>query len=55
MTKLYFKDDPIGKRVLVQTIVPGKAQLGPEIPSETVGWVGDEKVVNIDCRKDNPK
>ncbi len=55
MVRLYFKDeDPIGKRILVQEIVPGKTQLGPEIPWEVVGVVADEKVNNIDSRGDNP-
>jgi putative ABC transport system permease protein len=55
MQRLYFKDeDPIGKRILVQEIVPGKTQLGPEIPWEIVGVVADEKVNNIDGRGDNP-
>ena len=55
MTRLYFKgEDPIGKRILVQEIVPGKTQLGPEIPWEVVGVVADEKVTNIDNRRDNP-
>ena len=55
MVRLYFKDeDPIGKRILVQEIVPGKTQLGPEIPWEVVGLVADEKVNNIDSRGDNP-
>ena len=49
MVRLYFKDeDPIGKRILVQEIVPGKTQLGPEIPWEVVGVVADEKVNNVD-------
>jgi putative ABC transport system permease protein len=55
MVRLYFKDEnPIGKRILVQEIVPGKTQLGPEIPWEVVGVVADEKVNNIDSRGDNP-
>ena len=55
MVRLHFKDeDPIGKRILVQEIVPGKTQLGPEIPWEVVGIVADEKVNNIDSRNDNP-
>ncbi|MDB6113364.1 MAG: permease, partial [Lacunisphaera sp.] len=40
--------DPIGKRLLVQEIVPGKTQLGAEIPWEIVGVVGDEKVGGLD-------
>ncbi len=55
MARMYFKDEnPIGKRILVQEIVPGKTQLGPEIPWEVVGLVADEKVDNLDSRGDNP-
>ena len=55
MARLYFKDEePMGKRILVQEIVPGKTQLGPEIPWEIVGVVADEKVDNLDSRGDNP-
>jgi putative ABC transport system permease protein len=55
MARMYFKDEePIGKRILVQEIVPGKTQLGPEIPWEVVGVVADEKVNNLDSRGDNP-
>jgi len=55
MVRLYFKDeDPIGKRILVQEIVPGKTQLGPEIAWEVVGVVADEKVNNVDSRGENP-
>ena len=55
MVRLYFKDeDPIGKRILVQEIVPGKTQLGPEIPWEVVGVVADEMVTSVDRKRDNP-
>src|SRR5204862_5061017 len=55
MERLYFKgEEPIGKRILVQEIVPGKTQLGPEIPWEIVGVVADEKVDNLGGRGDNP-
>jgi putative ABC transport system permease protein len=55
MARMEFKnEDPIGKRILVQEIVPGKTQLGPEIPWEVVGLVADEKVTNIDSKRDNP-
>jgi len=55
MVRLYFKDeDPVGKRILVQDIVPGKTQLGPEIPWEVVGVVADEMVTNVDNKRDNP-
>lgn len=55
MVRMYFKDEePIGKRILVQEIVPGKTQLGPEIPWEVVGVVADEKVDNLDSKGDDP-
>jgi putative ABC transport system permease protein len=55
MVRKYFaNEDPIGQRILVQEIVPGKAQLGPEIPWEIIGVVADEKVGNLDDRNDNP-
>jgi predicted permease len=38
------KEDPMGKRILVQEIVPGRPELGAEIPWEVVGVVADEKV-----------
>src|SRR6266704_2218002 len=55
MMRLHFKgEDPIGKRILVQEIVPGKTQLGPEIAWEVVGVVADEIVGSIDDKGDNP-
>ncbi|MBZ5618460.1 MAG: ABC transporter permease [Acidobacteriia bacterium] len=43
--KRYFKQqDPIGQRILIQEIVPGKTQLGPEIPWQVVGVIADEKI-----------
>jgi putative ABC transport system permease protein len=55
MARKYFPDtEPVGKRILVQEIVPGKTQLGPEIPWEVVGVVADERVNNLDDRRDNP-
>jgi hypothetical protein len=45
MAKRYFKgEDPVGKRILIQQIIPGQPALGPEIPWEVVGVVADEKV-----------
>jgi putative ABC transport system permease protein len=41
-------EDPIGKRLLVQEIVPGRPELGPEIPWEIVGVIADEKVGGLD-------
>jgi putative ABC transport system permease protein len=46
--------DPVGKRILIQEIVPGKTVLGPEIAWEVVGVVKDEKVGNLDDTRDNP-
>jgi putative ABC transport system permease protein len=55
MARKYFPhEDPIGKRILIQQIVPGKTALGPEIAWEVVGVVKDEKVGNLDDTQDNP-
>jgi putative ABC transport system permease protein len=55
MVRKYFPaGQPVGKRVLIQEIVPGKTQLGPEIAWEIVGVVADEKVSNLDDKGDNP-
>ncbi len=37
-------EDPIGKRILIQAIIPGKTELGPDIAWQVVGMVRDEKV-----------
>ncbi|HWW88489.1 MAG TPA: ABC transporter permease, partial [Vicinamibacterales bacterium] len=39
--------DPIGQRLLIQEIIPGKTELGPEVPWQVVGIVRDEKVNGI--------
>ena len=55
MVRKYFpKQDPVGKRILVQQIIPGKTQLGPEIPWEVVGVVADERVNSLDDKEDSP-
>lgn len=55
MVRKYFpKEDPLGKRILIQAIVPGKTQLGDEIPWEVVGVVADEMVSNPGDKSDNP-
>lgn len=56
MARRYFAGkNPIGQRVLVQEIVPGKTQLGDEIPWEIVGVVADEAVGSLDDGADqNP-
>lgn len=49
MANKYFKDEnPIGKRILVQQIVPAKHALGNDIPWQVVGVVADEKVGDLD-------
>jgi putative ABC transport system permease protein len=55
MVRKYFpKQDPIGQRIMVQQIIPGKTQLGPEVAWEVVGVVADERVTNLDNKRDNP-
>jgi putative ABC transport system permease protein len=55
MAQKYFPNqDPIGKRILVQQIIPGKTKLGPEIGWEVVGIVADERVTGFDNKRDNP-
>ena len=45
LAKRYFPDeDPIGQRILIQKIVPGKTELGDDISWEVVGVIGDEKI-----------
>ena len=39
--------DPIGRRILVQEIVPGKTELGREIAWEIVGVIAREKVTGL--------
>ena len=52
MAKRFFKDEePVGQRILVQEIVYGKPELGPEIPWEIVGVIADEKVNGLDDDK----
>ncbi len=49
MVKRYFKgEEPVGKRILIQEIIPGKQELGPEIPWEVVGVIADEKINGLD-------
>ncbi|HEV2500927.1 MAG TPA: ABC transporter permease [Terriglobia bacterium] len=49
MANRYFKgEDPIGKRILIQQIIPGQPALGPEIPWQVVGVVAEEKSDGLD-------
>jgi len=55
MVRKYFQNqDPIGQRILVQQIIPGKPQLGPDTPWEVIGIVADERVQSLDSTMDNP-
>jgi putative ABC transport system permease protein len=56
MARKYFpNEESIGKRILIQEIVPGKTQLGSEVAWEVVGVVADEVVGSVDDKKgDNP-
>ncbi len=53
--KRYFKgEDPIGKRILIQQIIPGKPALGPEIPWQVVGVVANERT-GMESGNDSPE
>jgi predicted permease len=43
----FANEDPLGQRVLVQEIVPGRTELGDEIAWEIVGVVADEKINSL--------
>jgi putative ABC transport system permease protein len=48
MVKRFFKQqDPIGQRIMIQEIVPGKTQLGPEVPWQVVGVIANEYVDSL--------
>ena len=49
--KEFSKEEPIGRRILVQEIVPGRAELGPEIPWEVVGVIADEKIDGLNDQR----
>jgi predicted permease len=49
MANKFFKnEDPIGKRILIQKIVPARHELGADVPWQVVGIVADEKVDGLD-------
>ena len=49
LAKRDFKDaDPIGKRLLIEEIIPGQTGLGPDVAWEIVGVIRDEKVNGMD-------
>jgi putative ABC transport system permease protein len=44
MVRKFFKgEEPIGKRLLIESIMPGNYELGPPIPWEIVGVIGNVK------------
>ncbi len=45
--KYFANQDPMGRRVRIQEIVPGQTALGPEIPWEIVGVIADEKISGL--------
>jgi putative ABC transport system permease protein len=48
LAKREFQDqDPIGQRLLIQEIVPGKTELGDDVPWQIVGVVHDERINGI--------
>jgi putative ABC transport system permease protein len=45
LAKRFFpNEDPIGQRILIQEIIPGKTGLGPDLSWEVIGMIGDEKI-----------
>src|SRR6185503_16339260 len=49
MAKRFFENqEPIGQHLLIQEIIPGQPQLGPEIPWEIVGVIADERTSSLD-------
>jgi putative ABC transport system permease protein len=42
--RFFAKENPVGQRLLIQKIVPGKTELGDDIAWEVVGVIGDEKI-----------
>ena len=45
------KENPIGKVILIQEIIPGKTELGPEIPWQVVGVIEDEKIEGLNDQR----
>jgi putative ABC transport system permease protein len=49
MVQRYFpNEEPLGKQIIVEQVITGKRELGPEIPWTVVGVVADERVNNLD-------
>ena len=43
----FLDENPIGHRVVVQEIVPGKTELGPEVAWEIVGVIAGERITGL--------
>ena len=49
LAQRYFEDaDPVGERILIQEIMPGRTELGPDIAWEVVGVVANEKMYGLE-------
>ncbi len=46
--RFFAGQNPVGQRLLIQEIVPGKPQLGSEIPWEIVGVIADERTGSLE-------
>ena len=42
--RVFPNEEPLGQRILIQEIVPGRTELGSEIPWQIVGVIADEKI-----------
>ncbi len=46
--KYFAHENPIGQRLLIEELVPGRPALGPEIPWEVIGVIADERTSSLD-------
>jgi putative ABC transport system permease protein len=45
LARRFFENaDPIGQHILIQEVIPGKTELGPDVSWEVVGVIRDEKI-----------
>lgn len=52
--RFFARQNPLGQHVLIQQIVPGQPQLGPEIAWEVVGVIADEHSMSLDGSMERP-
>jgi len=45
--RLFTDRDPIGQQILVPQVVPGRIEVGPDVPYQIVGVVGNEKMQGL--------